>query len=78
MDHRSFVKYSCHYHSKDTLMQHLNIACFGYGKTTRAIAKAHGPCTFFDDKISKPFMDEDGNTAPDFSTWQFNFKFSLT
>lgn len=61
MDHRSFVKYSCHYHSKDTLMHDLNIACFGYGKTTRAIAKAHGPCTFFDDKISKPFIDEDGN-----------------
>jgi hypothetical protein len=24
------------------------------------------------------FMDEDGNTAPGLSTWQFNFKFSLT
>lgn len=42
-------------------MQHSNIACFGYGKTTRAIAKAYGPCTFFDDKITQPFIDEDGN-----------------
>ena len=38
-----------------------NIACFGYGKTTRAIAKKYGPCTFFDDKIVKPTKDEDGN-----------------
>ncbi|MGD9970634.1 MAG: UDP-N-acetylmuramoyl-L-alanine--D-glutamate ligase [Sulfuricurvum sp.] len=37
------------------------IACFGYGKTTRAIAKKFGPCTFFDDKVTKPFIDEEGN-----------------
>lgn len=37
------------------------IACFGYGKTTRAIAKRFGPCTFFDDKVTKPFTDEEGN-----------------
>lgn len=42
-------------------MQRPNIACFGYGKTTRAIAKVYGPCTFFDDKITKPFTDEEGN-----------------
>jgi UDP-N-acetylmuramoylalanine--D-glutamate ligase len=42
-------------------MQMLNIACFGYGKTTRAIAKQFGPCTFFDDKVTKPFVDEEGN-----------------
>jgi len=42
-------------------MQRMNIACFGYGKTTRAIAKAYGPCTFFDDKVIKPFTDEEGN-----------------
>lgn len=29
-------------------------------------------------QLGLTFMDEDGNTAPDFSTWQFNFKFSLT
>lgn len=29
-------------------------------------------------QLGLTFMDEDGNTAPEFSTWQFNFKFSLT
>ncbi len=37
------------------------ITCFGYGITTRAIAKRFGPCTFFDDKVTKPFKDEAGN-----------------
>jgi UDP-N-acetylmuramoylalanine--D-glutamate ligase len=42
-------------------MEKRNIACFGYGKTTRAIAKAFGPYTFFDDKITVPSTDEEGN-----------------
>lgn len=42
-------------------MENMKIACFGYGKTTRAIAKVTGPCTFFDDKVIKPFTDEKGN-----------------
>lgn len=42
-------------------MEKMNIACFGYGKTTRAIAKLLGPCTFFDDKVTKPYTDEEGN-----------------
>lgn len=42
-------------------MEKRNIACFGYGKTTRAIAKHFGPCTFFDDKITVPSVDEEGN-----------------
>lgn len=42
-------------------MQQQNIACFGYGKTTRAIAKAFGPCTFFDDKITEASTDDEGN-----------------
>lgn len=42
-------------------MSTMRIACFGYGKTTRAIAKKFGPCTFFDDKVNKPFIDEEGN-----------------
>jgi CCR4-NOT transcription complex subunit 7/8 len=29
-------------------------------------------------QLGLTFMDEQGNTAPEFSTWQFNFKFSLT
>lgn len=42
-------------------MEQLKIACFGYGKTTRAIARAFGPCTFFDDKVTEPTTDEEGN-----------------
>lgn len=42
-------------------MENMKIACFGYGKTTRAIAKRMGSCTFFDDKVTKPFIDEEGN-----------------
>jgi len=35
---------------------------FGYGITTKAIAKAlGGACTFFDDKVTKPYYDENGN-----------------
>ena len=43
-------------------MKNQNIACFGYAKTTRAIAKHFGPCTFFDDKITDPSTDEEGNS----------------
>ncbi len=39
----------------------MRISLFGYGKTTRAIAKRFGPCTFYDDKITVPQRDEDGN-----------------
>ncbi len=42
-------------------MEQLKIACFGYGKTTRAIAKRFGPCTFFDDKFTETTADEEGN-----------------
>lgn len=38
------------------------IACFGYAQTTRALAKHFGPCTFFDDKITLPSTDEEGNS----------------
>jgi len=35
---------------------------FGYGITTRAIAhRLGGGCTFFDDKVLKPFTDDEGN-----------------
>ncbi len=35
---------------------------FGYGLTTKAIAKKlGGGCTFFDDKATKPYIDEDNN-----------------
>ena len=42
-------------------MQHNRITLFGYGITTRAIAKAFGPCTFYDDHVNKPFTDDEGN-----------------
>ena len=40
---------------------HLALNLFGYGKTTRAIAKRFGPSTFYDDNVSKPITDEAGN-----------------
>lgn len=43
-------------------MKTQNIACFGYAKTTRAIAKKLGQCTFFDDKTTESYTDEEGNT----------------
>ena len=33
------------------------ITLFGYGITTKAIAKHYGASTFYDDKVSKPFKD---------------------
>jgi len=38
------------------------LTLFGYAKTTRAIAKRFGPATFFDDKITVPHKDDEGNT----------------
>ncbi len=37
------------------------VTFFGYGKTTRALAKKLGPSNFFDDNVNKPFYDEDGH-----------------
>jgi len=42
-------------------MQKNRISLFGYGVTTRAIAKRFGPFTFYDDKVLKPFTDDEGN-----------------
>ncbi len=47
---------------KDPLMPTKNrTSFFGYGKTTRALAKRLGPSTFYDDNVNKPFQDEEGN-----------------
>lgn len=44
---------------------------FGYGLTTKAIAKKlGGGCTFFDDNCKKPYTDENGNTI--FPSSMFN------
>ncbi len=50
------------------------ISCFGYGKTTKAIAQAEGKCTFYDDKVTKPFKDTYGNRV--LPSNQFNPKYS--
>ena len=42
-------------------MEKQRVALFGYGITTRAIAKKFGPFTFFDDNVHKPFTDDEGN-----------------
>ncbi|MCK9491811.1 MAG: UDP-N-acetylmuramoyl-L-alanine--D-glutamate ligase [Sulfurimonas sp.] len=36
------------------------VSLFGYGKTTKALAKVIKKVTFYDDKCNKPFRDEDG------------------
>ena len=40
----------------------VKLTLFGYAKTTKAIAKRFGPATFFDDKITVPHKDDEGNT----------------
>jgi UDP-N-acetylmuramoylalanine--D-glutamate ligase len=42
-------------------MQKKRISLFGYGITTKAIANKFGPFIFYDDKVLKPFTDEQGN-----------------
>ena len=37
------------------------ISFFGYGKTTRALAKKLGPSVFYDDNVSQPHKDEEGH-----------------
>jgi UDP-N-acetylmuramoylalanine--D-glutamate ligase len=45
----------------DAVKKNINLTLFGYGITTKAIAKHHGPATFYDDKVTKPFKDDDNN-----------------
>jgi len=51
-----------------------NISLFGYGKTTKALAKKVLNATFYDDKCMKPFRDEDGFMIKPSS--EFNPKYS--
>lgn len=37
------------------------LTLFGYGLTTKAIAKRFGPAIFFDDNVTQPFVDDAGN-----------------
>ena len=43
-------------------MRASKITFFGYGKTTRALAKKVGASVFYDDNVSKPQKDEEGNS----------------
>jgi len=46
----------------DNRMKNIKPTLFGYGLTTKAIAKKlGGGCTFFDDKTKEPYIDEFGN-----------------
>ncbi len=50
------------------------ISLFGYGKTTKAIAKVVQNAVFYDDNCTKPFRDEDGFKVNPSS--EFNAKYS--
>ena len=50
------------------------ITLFGYGLTTKAIAKHYGPSTFYDDNVTKPFKDDDQNALK--PSAEFNPKYS--
>ncbi|MCX6077141.1 MAG: UDP-N-acetylmuramoyl-L-alanine--D-glutamate ligase [Campylobacterales bacterium] len=50
------------------------VSLFGYGKTTKALAKKIGHATFYDDKVTKPFRDADGFMVKPSS--EFNPKYS--
>jgi len=52
-----------------------NISLFGYGNTTKALAKnIEGNVTFYDDKVHKPFKDENGFSVK--NSFDFNPKYS--
>lgn len=44
------------------LLQNQPLSLFGYGLTTKAIAKRFGPATFYDDNVTQPFKDNEGNS----------------
>jgi UDP-N-acetylmuramoylalanine--D-glutamate ligase len=50
-----------------------NISLFGYGITTKALAKKIGPCTIYDDNVNKPFTDEAGNKLKPSSEFAPNY-----
>ena len=50
------------------------VSLFGYGKTTKALTKLFPNAIFYDDKVSKPFTDENGFRVKPSS--EFNPKYS--
>ena len=49
------------------------VSFFGYGKTTRALAKKIGASSFYDDNISKPHKDDEGNRLNPSSEFQAKY-----
>jgi len=49
------------------------ISLFGYGKTTRAIAKNLGGANIYDDNVHKPFYDEDNNHVLPISSFEAHY-----
>jgi len=60
LDHCDALQSYRSYLTKDPLMQ--AVSFFGYGKTTRALAKKLGCSNFYDDNVSTPHKDDEGNT----------------
>jgi UDP-N-acetylmuramoylalanine--D-glutamate ligase len=50
------------------------VSLFGYGKTTKALTKLYPSAIFYDDKVSKPFTDDNGFKVKPSS--DFNPKYS--
>ncbi len=59
MDHFHALQPDRPDHLEDPLMA--AVSFFGYGITTKAIAKTLGPSHFYDDNVTKPHRDEAGN-----------------
>jgi UDP-N-acetylmuramoylalanine--D-glutamate ligase len=58
LDYSNPLKPFSTYLFKDQMMQRVSL--FGYGKTTKALAKLCKDAVFYDDKCLKPFVDEKG------------------
>ncbi len=52
----------------------MRVSLFGYGKTTRSLAKEFSHVTFYDDKCNKPFVDDDGFAVR--PSWEFDERYS--
>jgi len=55
------------------LKKNLHLSLFGYGLTTKAIAKHYGPAIFYDDNVTKPFEDENGHRLKPSSEFQAKY-----
>ena len=51
----------------------LKLSLFGYGITTKAIAKHFGVATFYDDNVTKPFKDENNNSLRPSQDFEVNY-----